>query len=208
MALQRHFGSTMLLAYRGRVQGDRMVVPFNGRLLEELDASHRATLAEYCANHDVRCIHGHFTLQVLCAIFPQAQCITFLRDPVERLVSAYNHLFVVMPQAEGMTFSQFLDRDRSRNMYEQLGMLECLDSLAFVGITEQYERSLQLLERKFPELGLLKSEHANVSQKKRFTEADLTPKLRARLIELNEGDMEIYEAAKDCFEQECAAYCV
>jgi hypothetical protein len=89
-------------------------------------------------------------MQVLCDVFPEAKCITFVRDPIKRIVSAYNHIFVVAPQAEGMTFEQFIERDRARNLYEQLGMLEYLDSLAFVGITEQYDRSLRLLERHVP----------------------------------------------------------
>jgi len=206
MALQERLGRTMLLAYRGQVRGERMIVPFNGRLLEELDDPSRATLAEYCNTHDVRCIHGHFTMQVLCDVFPEAKCITFVRDPIKRIVSAYNHIFVVAPQAEGMTFEQFIERDRARNLYEQLGMLEYLDSLAFVGITEQYDRSLRLLERMFPELGSLAYEEANVSQQKRFTEKDVTPEMRQYLLELNDADREIYESAKDWFEKECAAY--
>jgi hypothetical protein len=206
MALQERLGRTMLLAYRGQVRGERMIVPFNGRLLEELDDPSRATLAEYCDTHDVRCIHGHFTMQVLCDVFPEAKCITFVRDPIKRIVSAYNHIFVVALQAEGMTFEQFIERDRARNLYEQLGMLEYLDSLAFVGITEQYDRSLRLLERMFPELGSLAYEEANVSQQKRFTEKDVTPEMRQYLLELNDADREIYDSAKDWFEKECAAY--
>ena len=205
-ALHERLGKGLLLAYRGQVRSDRMIVPFTGRLLERLAPTDQETLAQYCAEHDVQCIHGHFTLQSLCPILPDARCITFVRHPVGRLISAYNHLFVVMPQAEGTTFAEFLERKHSRNLYEHLGMLEHLDSLAFIGITEQYDRSLQLLEKKFPQLSSLRPEQANVSQGKRFTEKDLTPELRARLLEVNDGDVEIYEAAKDWFEKECAAY--
>jgi hypothetical protein len=205
-ALHERLGSSMLIAYRGQVRGDSMVVPFTGRLLERLAPQDQDTLRNYCREHDVACIHGHFTLQALCPVLPDAQCITFVRHPVGRLVSAYNHLFVVMPQAEGTTFEQFLERERSRNLYEQLGMLEHLDALAFIGITEQYDRSLRLLERKFPQLAPLKPEQANVSQGKRFTEKDLTPEQREQLLALNDADLEIYEAAVDWFEKECAAH--
>jgi hypothetical protein len=206
LALQQRLGKSVLIAYRGQVRGDRTIVQFNGRLLERLDEPSRVTLAEYCETNDVRCIHGHFTLQLLCDVFPEAQSITFMRDPIKRIVSAYNHVFVVAPQTEGMTFEKFIQRDRAHNLYEQLGVLECLDSLAFIGITEQYERSLRLLERMFPELGSLDYEEANVSQQKRFTEKDVTPDMRAHLRELNDADFEIYEAAKDWFEKECAAH--
>lgn len=205
-ALHERLGSRMLIAYRGQVRGERMVVPFTGRLLERLAPADQETLREYCRSNDVACIHGHFSLQALCPVLPEARGITFVRHPVGRLISAYNHLFVVMPQAEGTTFDQFLERKPSQNLYEQLGMLEHLDALEFIGITEQYDRSLRLLEKKFPELAPLKPEQANVSQGKRFTEKDMTPAQRERLLALNDADIEIYEAAVDWFEKECAAY--
>jgi hypothetical protein len=206
MALQARFGDSMLLAYRGQVRAKRPIVPFDGKLLLELEPPHQERLAEYCRTNDVACIHGHFTLPSLCQIFPDATSITFLREPVDRLISAYNHMYTTMPEAaERTSFEQFASNARTRNVYEQLGVLECLDSLGFIGITEQYERSLRLLEHKFPELGSLAFEEANVSQQKRFTKADVTPEVRAHLREANDGDVEIYEAALACFEQECAA---
>jgi hypothetical protein len=206
MALQERFGPAMLLAYRGQVRGTEPVVGFEGKLLAELDAQRRERLTAYCRAHKVECIHGHFTLPTLCEAFPEASCITFLREPVDRLISAYNHMYTTMPEAARNTsFAQFANNPRTRNVYEQLGVLECLDALAFIGITEQYERSLRLLEHKFPHLGSLSFEEANVSQNKRFTKADVTPELRAQLRELNDGDAEIYEAARECFEKECAA---
>jgi hypothetical protein len=206
MALQARFGDSMLLAYRGQVRAKAPIVPFDGKLLAELEPQHKERLAQYCRTNDVACIHGHFTLPSLCEIFPDAPCITFLREPVDRLISAYNHMYTTMPQAaERTSFEQFVTNPRTRNVYEQLGVLQCLDALRFIGITEQYERSLRLLEHKFPDLGSLAFEEANVSQQKRFTKADVTPEMRQRLREANDGDVEIYEAARACFEEECAA---
>jgi Sulfotransferase family len=206
MALQGRFGDAMLLAYRGQVRGKEAIVPFEGKLLTQLDSRHRTRLADYCRDHDVQCVHGHYTLPSLLDVFPDATCITFLREPVERLISAYNHMQVTMPEAAARTsFEQFSSNPRTRNVYEQLGVLQCLEALTFVGITEQYERSLRLLEHKLPYLGSLSFQEANVSQQKRFTKADVSPEMRARLREVNDGDVEIYEAARACFEEECAA---
>ena len=84
-------------------------------------------------------------------------------------------------------------------------MLESLDSLAYIGITEQFERSLRLLERMYPDLGSLNVQRENVSTKK-VSKADVTPEMRERIKELNQGDLEIYAAAKDWFESACTAY--
>jgi Sulfotransferase family len=205
MALQAHFGDSMLMAYRGQVRAKEPIVPFEGKLLAHLEPAHKQRLAEYCREHEVQCIHGHYTLPSLLEVFPGAGCITFVREPVDRLISAYNHLHVTMPDAAARTsFEQFTQNPRTRNVYEQVGMLECVDALTFIGITEQYERSLRLLEHKLPQLGSLAFEEANVSQQKRFSKADVTAEMRSRLRELNDGDVEIYEAALECFEHECA----
>ena len=206
IALQGRFDDGILLAYRGQIRAKEPVVHFDGKLLTALDEASKMRLAEYCVENDVQCIHGHFTLPALCQLFPDAKCITFLREPVDRLISAYNHLYTTMPQAaERTSFEEFTQNPRTRNIYEQLGVLECLDALSFIGVTEQYERSLRLLEHRFPHLGSLVLEEANVSQQKRFTKKDVTPEMRARLRELNDADVEIYEAARECFEKECAA---
>jgi hypothetical protein len=206
IALQGHFDDAILLAYRGQIRAKEPVVRFEGKLLTELDEPSKARLAEYCRTNDVRCIHGHFTLPSLCELFPEAKCITFLREPVDRLISAYNHLFATMPAAaERTSFEEFTQNPRTRNVYAQLGILDHLDALTFIGITEEYERSLRLLEHRFPHFGSLTVEEANVSQQKRFTKRDVTPEMRSRLRELNDADVEIYEAARECFEQECAA---
>jgi hypothetical protein len=222
MALQERFGTKMLLSYRGQMRGEAggvpwrstsgvyrgrpPVTPYGGTPLLELDEAGRAALAEYCRVNDVQVIHGHFELPPLLEALPDARAITFLRDPVERLISSYNHWHLTKPEAAQRTpFEVFLHKPKTINMYEQHGMLSHLESLSFIGITEQYDRSLRLLERMFPELGYLHVEEQNVS-KKRVTKADVTPEMRARIIELNDGDLMIYAAAKEWFEKACTQY--
>jgi hypothetical protein len=218
MALQEHYGTRMMLAYRGQMRGDGWlstagmyrgrppVNPMGGAELRELDEEGRADLREYCRTHDVQCIHGHFELPFFVDVFPEGKCITFLREPVERLISSYNHWHLTKPDAAQRTpFEEYLNLPKTRNMYEQHGLLESLDSLAYIGITEQFERSLRLLERMFPDLGSLNVQRENVSTKK-VSKADVTPEMRERIKELNQGDLEIYAAAKDWFESACTAY--
>ena len=218
MALQHLYGTKLMLAYRGQLRGDGWlssagdyrgrppVTPIGGKELVELDESRREELYEYCRTHDVQCIHGHFELPPMIELFPDAHCITFLREPVARLISSYNHWHLTKPEAAQRTpFEQYLELPMTRNMYDQHGLLDCLDSLTFIGITEQYDRSLRLLEKMYPELGYLHMEEQNVSEKK-VKKTDVTPEMKERIRELNTGDLEIYAAAKEWFEGACAKY--
>lgn len=207
MALQECLGDTMLLAYRGRIAGPDVVCHFHGRLLETLDPGEADRLLDYCDDKDVRCIHGHFAMAPLHELFPDAPCITFIREPVGRLVSAYNHMWVTMPDAARRTsFEAFVRNERTQNVYEQLGIVDYLDNMAFIGVMEEYGRSLQLLERTMPELGTLAIEQANVSKEKRFTRDDIDPAFFDELYDLNQADIDIYDTVASWFQDECEAH--
>ncbi len=40
---------------------------------------------------NIRCIHGHYCPEVLLPRYPAARLITWVRDPVERVISSYFH---------------------------------------------------------------------------------------------------------------------
>ncbi|MEO0973241.1 MAG: sulfotransferase family 2 domain-containing protein, partial [Pseudomonadota bacterium] len=176
-----------------------------GRSLDYIDPQEAQTLVDYCETNGVACIHGHFSLFALRDYFPEARCITFLRDPLKRLVSAYNHMFVTMPdRAAQLSFEDFVRMERTQNVYESHGVLEYIEDFEFIGLTEQYDRSLELLTAVYPELGVLRVEEANVSQTKRFTRQDVNDGFLDELRSLNDGDFEIYEQVKGWFDEECA----
>ncbi|MEO0421917.1 MAG: sulfotransferase family 2 domain-containing protein [Pseudomonadota bacterium] len=205
-ALQAQLGEDRVaLTYLGRVMcGNDYVCGFQGRSLEHLADEDAAALVDYCETNGVACIHGHYTLFALRELFPDARCITFLRDPLKRLISAYNHMFVTMPdRAEQLSFEDFVRMERTQNVYESHGVLEYIADFDFIGITEQYGRSLELLQNVYPELGVLRLEEANVSQTKRFTRQDVSDDFLDELRSLNDGDYEIYNQVCGWFEEEC-----
>lgn len=207
MALQKQLDASMLMTYLGRVMcQEELVCQFHGRVLEELAPQDAETLVNYCEDNAIDCIHGHFSMFALRDLFDSPMCLTFIREPVGRLVSAYNHMFITMPDAANrLSFEQFVRLDRTRNVYEALGLLEYIDDFKFIGLTEQYDRSLALLERTFPALGSLAIEKANVSQKKQFSRSDIDPAFMDELQALNEADFEIYETVSQWFDEECEA---
>lgn len=208
-ALQAQLGEDRVaLTYLGRIMcGSDYVCGFQGRSLDHLEEPEAQALVDYCATNGVACIHGHYSLFAIRDLFPQARCITFLRDPLKRLVSAYNHMFITMPdRAARLSFEDFVRMERTRNVYETHGVLEYIDDFDFIGITEQYDRSLALLGSIYPELGVLRVDEANVSQQKRFSLRDVDEAFLPELRRLNDGDFEIYETVRGWFEDECARH--
>lgn len=206
-ALQAQLGEDRVaLTYLGRVMcGSEYVCGFQGRSLDHIEDSEADALVDYCDTNGVACIHGHFSLYALQDLFPDARAITFLRDPLKRLVSAYNHMFVTMPdRAEQLSFEDFVRMPRTQNVYESHGVLEFIDRFDFIGLTEQYDRSLELLSAVYPELGVLRVEEANKAQQKRFSLKDVDEGFIDELRRLNDGDFEIYETVKAWFDDECA----
>jgi len=214
-AFEKRFGNALLLAYP-RVDWAQSLFPLGSR--KSLDEQGQESVLALCRQRDVQCIHGHFPMPALQSLFPEAMCITFLRDPVQRVISSYDHkvrksewaktgqgpTYMAPGFSERMSFESFISAPDMRNVYEQFGVLDCLESLTFIGLTEQYERSLRLLERRVPGLGPLSCEKVNVHEKY-FRRDDVTPEMMARVRELNDADVQIYEAARDWFEAACAA---
>jgi hypothetical protein len=104
----------------------------------------------------IRCLHGHFQGNAYTDRYPRAKKITWLRDPVERVVSSYYQYHRWPPKPDGSPFLKglfeqgwrILDFARRDEMIQQVRWYLDgipLDQFFFVGITEHYAASLQLL---------------------------------------------------------------
>ena len=100
------------------------------------------------------------------------------------------------------TEAEWLALIRAIELARDLG----LEDVEFVGLTEEYDRSLELLGRKFPALQGLKATQDGEVKDNFLTRSDITPKLAHELRELNRLDFEIYEAVKGWFLDECKAH--
>ncbi len=105
---------------------------------------------------ETRCLHGHIQATAFARQFPNALRITWLREPVQRIVSSY-HQYLRHPESEcrcsvsqrmrreGWSLLEFAGTPEIRN--QQTWYLDALpwDQFLFIGITERYEESLRLL---------------------------------------------------------------
>jgi hypothetical protein len=99
------------------------------------------------------CIHGHFFADTFDDVVPERQLITWLRDPVERVVSNYYH-FLRSPDLRDdccravlerqLTLREFAELEWMRNLATRYFAGRQLDDFVFVGIAERFLESLHV----------------------------------------------------------------
>lgn len=146
-------------------------------------------------------IHGHFHASKYFKQFPNAAFVTWLRDPVERLASHYffwqRTPFMDDPLcnkviSEKMSLEEFARLDVLRNVHHKFLFPITVERFSFVGITEEYGRSLELFRRLVcPDVEVIPTIR-NTNPNRLADSYDLEPGLRDRILELNELDVATY----------------
>jgi hypothetical protein len=146
-------------------------------------------------------IHGHFPAKEYVGRFPNAVYVTWLRDPVERVAS--NYFYWQRTDVPGdprweqvigqkMSLEQFAQLDFARNLQQAFLFPLAVEQFDFIGITEEYDRSVELFRCLFcPDASFdAMVRHRNPNRRGEFY--DLDPELRKKILELNEADVRLY----------------
>lgn len=160
----------------------------------------------------IHCIHGHFDvgkymrLMGIDGIDPVF--VTWLRDPVERTISAYHYLRSLNKppekrgegerQARAMGLAQFCaDSGQGGNaQYAQLHRLE-RDQYSFFGCTERYAESMAVFaHRFFPARELPVIPHERRNEGRKGDQYDVPTSVRRVLAESNAQDLMLYQYAR------------
>lgn len=172
-------------------------------------------------NNTIQCIYGHFLYGLHLHLPRPATYITFLRDPVERVISLYyfwqTYDHSQQEALSKMSLKEFILSDEySQNSNHQTFYLAggtydlqlAKDNLqkqfAMVGLTERFDESLFLFQKV---LGWPKIKH--------YVSHNITPhrprkdQIPSEVIELilhkNQLDCQLYEFAKELFEERIAS---
>lgn len=120
---------------------------------------------------------------------------TFFRDPIQRVVSEYNHL--VRHNKYSDSFKTFYRQPNQQNKQFNLTRGIDLETFYFFGLTEEYEKSIQLFNKlsgmNLPVLKL------NLGKEDVNGVYDMEVGVKEELIELNSKDIELYAKAKEKF---------
>lgn len=110
---------------------------------------------------NLKCIHGHFLPLKYKALSEKMDLkfITWMRDPVERLLSQYYYWKNSVPGQFDTHHRKFLEEDWSveklclhpkyKNMYSHYLYAFPVEKFEFIGITEFYEQDLQWLAQRY-----------------------------------------------------------
>jgi len=134
---------------------------------------------------------------------PNHTYITFLRDPLQRAISHYrywcrsdgrgNRAWERM-QREKWSLEQFLCSRYFANIQSQFLWGFGLEQFHFVGVADQYAKSLLLLGEQFPVFRDLPALHSNQSPARDET-VEVPSAVQAKFKTLNQRDYEIYHQA-------------
>ncbi|WOD06162.1 hypothetical protein [Marinomonas sp. GJ51-6] len=134
---------------------------------------------------------GHFSVSKYLYWFLVRDVVIFLRNPIEQLISHYNH--VVSHQGYTKSFDVFCTRPLAHDFQSTTLDGFPFELLGVVGITERYNESLDVLNHHF--CATYKSKKVNSSPKKVMKIEDVTEEQEKRLEAQLKNDITLYEKA-------------
>ncbi|MEX1297348.1 MAG: hypothetical protein AB1Z67_14390, partial [Candidatus Limnocylindrales bacterium] len=158
----------------------------------------------------VRAVHGHFIATKYWRRYPHARYMAWFREPVERLASHY-HYWKRRPDRQNPTCRRLIEEALSLEAFAALPEMRDVharflgevppERLAFVGITERYDESIDLFRRAFYPQLTTHAERVNANPHRDGERYTLEPATRAAIERLNGDDMRLYGAVTARFEQ-------
>jgi hypothetical protein len=154
---------------------------------------------------EAACIHGHFFADAFDDLFPHRKLITWVRDPVQRVVSNYHH-FLRSPDMRDdccralwerrLTLRQFAELEWMRNEIHRYLAETPLTEFAFVGIAERFSESLRVFGAScgWP-VSRLPAFRENINPARMGAEYPLSRADHDHILELNSIDAALYAQA-------------
>lgn len=147
-------------------------------------------------NRQYEVLAGHFPYTTYGKFFAPEEVVCFIREPLCRAASEYLH----DQRNKGYegSFEEYIELRRNQNV--QSTYLSGLPDDAFVGITEHYRESIDMLARRLRiPLRVARRNTAPRGGAKRFVRS-IPPKLGSRFYELNTEDSNLYRNYLSVFE--------
>lgn len=149
------------------------------------------------------CLHGHFLARRFLNEYTEPMLVTWLRDPVERVISEYEYLKANPDPQSGLsqlisggaTLLEFAESEFARNTQARYVDGVPLSQFAFVGVSERLEKELVRFA-KLTGISLIDDDCANAGEKWRRS-YPVGEETRKRILELNEEDLVLYGATKE-----------
>ncbi|WP_237064722.1 sulfotransferase family 2 domain-containing protein [Microbulbifer guangxiensis] len=188
-SLRLSVGDLNIIKDYPKQRGHEKSLPY--RFLTKIDDP--STLKQHLSKYRSAWVSGHVRYSRYCQVIPPENTFTFVRHPVDRLVSLYKHRCRHMGLK--LSFEEFIDQEAVHNTQSKYLPLDLLHQFAFVGLTEEYAKSLEYLNWKFDlNLSEVKRNEAPIEQQVEL-DTDILNKIRQK----NSEDLALYDAAQELF---------
>ena len=151
-------------------------------------------------------IHGHFYADKYTILNAKLEYVTFLRNPVERVLSNYFYLKrnpkrknadAEIIHKHGYSLEQYIREPDTQNLQCTFLSTMSLEKFKFVGVVEEYSRSINTFNKIFGvKLSTEEFENVNLERKQQY---DVSKNIIKLIERYNQKDIELYENAKDMF---------
>jgi hypothetical protein len=203
--LSMHIPKTAGITFREilyRVYGNEHVLAINRGELRKMDKSLPNLLQ---AQH--RVIHGHLHYKELIPVRQKAQnLVTWFREPISRVISNYYYNITheypkrkqENPNLEMLSLEEFIEKPNRINVMSQfMDGLE-LEEVFFLGFQEQFVEDLKHLATMldWPQEAVDETLRLNDNREVKQERGPVPDSVKARIMELNKKDIELYESAK------------
>ena len=141
-------------------------------------------------------LSGHFPVDKYAPLYDAMNIISFVREPISQVVSHYNHYKNYHSYKKEL--NEFIDEPRFRNVQSKNFRRRALMHFGFVGLTERYQESLEMINRLYgTEMAYSRM---NISTEGSLSEKDIDAELKKSIKKLNSEDIDLYESVKKQFE--------
>jgi len=153
-----------------------------------------------------RCIHGHFCADKYDVLFPSSLRITWVRHPVQRVISQYYYClrhpdessFTQEVNNRKLSLIEFASIDKEQNIMTRYFAGKKVSDFQFVGIVEFYEASLKLFH-KITGLPFQWIPHFNKNTNRSNASYEISEAEMDEIMTLNSSDIALYQTALDIF---------
>jgi hypothetical protein len=154
-------------------------------------------------------IHGHFIGDAFDGLFPDRRLVTWVRHPVERVVSNYHH-FLRAPDMRDdccravhenrLGLREFADLDWMRNESNRYLAGKPIDDFEFIGITECFGESMRHFCRVFGFRDVYRMPRENTNPDRTTQHYQISREDYVHILKRNLADLDWYNRA---FERLC-----
>lgn len=152
-------------------------------------------LKQLFQKHERLFLSGHFHVGKYMFLFDTVNVITFVRNPIDQVISHYHHHCRDLNYKEN--FVTFIKDKRFKNMQSRMLSAKPLELYGFIGLTEEYAKSIELINASY---GIdLKVLATNVTKDKKIVRNKIDEDILELIKKENQQDILMYEHACKIF---------